>query len=640
MDGELRRLLDGRWGARRDEMRELVLSDPWFAPPVGLTMDEHRDWVVERLQKLADHPDGTSLGFPESVGGGGDIGAFVTGFEMLAMGDLSLLVKVGVQFGLFGGAIHMLGNATHHQEWLPGVIDGSILGCFAMTETGHGSNVQQLETTITHEPETDELVVHTPSRQAEKDYIGNAAVDGQAAVVFGQLVTAGGEHGVHAVIVPIRDGNAGTVLPGVTITDDGPKIGLPGVDNGRIAFDEVRVPRTNLLDRFGTIGDDGVYTSPIESEGRRFFTTIGTLVQGRVSIAGSAISATKVAQTIAVRYGLDRRQFGRPDDDNEVTLLTYRAHQRLLFPRLATTYALHAAQLDTVEMLAEVMGADEPDDEARQQLESRAAGMKALATWHAVDTIQACREACGGAGYLAVNKLAALRNDTDVFATFEGANTVLLQLVAKGLLTDYQADFADLDMLGTVRFVADLATETVVERTAARAIIQSLIDALPGRDGDDDLSLRSTHLQLFKWREEHVLETVAQRLKKGADEGHDPFNVFNAVQDHVLRAARVHVERLVLESFVAFIADVKDDSVRELLDLVADIHCLSTIEQDRAYFMEHNAMSAARSKLVTRMLNQRCLDLLPHARTLIDAFGIPEAMLQAPIAQGLPGSGP
>ena len=94
---------------------------------------------------------------------------------------------------------------------------------------------------------------------------------------------------------------------------------------------------------------------------------------------------------------------------------------------------------------------------ARRELESRAAGTKALGTWHATRTIQECREACGGAGYLAVNRFAALKADTDVFTTFEGDNHVLLQLVAKGLLTDYASEFEDMDQLGMVRFVTNLA---------------------------------------------------------------------------------------------------------------------------------------------------------------------------------------
>jgi acyl-CoA oxidase len=111
-----------------------------------------------------------------------------------------------------------------------------------MTETGHGSNVQALGTTATYDEATGEFVVHTPAPQARKDYIGNAARHGRMAAVFAQLVVGGESHGVHCLLVPIRAAD-GTALPGVMLSDCGPKLGLNGVDNGRIVFDRVRVPR-------------------------------------------------------------------------------------------------------------------------------------------------------------------------------------------------------------------------------------------------------------------------------------------------------------------------------------------------------------------------------------------------------------
>ncbi len=84
---------------------------------------------------------------------------------MLAMSDLSLMVKAGVQWGLFGGAIENLGTEDHHAEFLRPMIDLELLGCFAMTETGHGSDVQSLETTATYDAATDEFVVHSPTRR-------------------------------------------------------------------------------------------------------------------------------------------------------------------------------------------------------------------------------------------------------------------------------------------------------------------------------------------------------------------------------------------------------------------------------------------------------------------------------------------
>ena len=105
-----------------------------------------------------------------------------------------------------------LGTAAHHQRYLPAAIDGSLLGCFALTESGHGSDVASLGTTATYDRATEEFVVNTPDAAARKDYIGNAAPDGRMAVVFAQLVTQGEGRGVHAFLVPIRDAD-GTPMP-------------------------------------------------------------------------------------------------------------------------------------------------------------------------------------------------------------------------------------------------------------------------------------------------------------------------------------------------------------------------------------------------------------------------------------------
>jgi acyl-CoA oxidase len=539
-------------------------------------------------------------------------------FEVLGFGDLSLMVKAGVQWGLFGGAVQALGTREHHERYLPGIMSAELPGCFAMTETGHGSDVQHLRTTATYDPGAQEFVVHTPDEMARKDYIGNAARDGRLAVVFAQLVTGGEEHGVHALVVPIRDED-GNPAPGVTIEDCGPKAGLNGVDNGRLTFDHVRVPRSALLNRYGDVAPDGSYTSPVEGRGRRFFTMLGTLVRGRISVAGGAGSATKRALALAVRYGERRRQFTRPGTDEEVVVLDYLAHQRRLLPALAHTYALHFAQEELVSALHDVA-----DDRGRRELESRAAGLKAVATWHATHTIQACREACGGAGYLTENLLPALKADTDVFTTFEGDNTVLLQLVAKGLLTSYRDHVGDLDPWGMARFVADQAVGVVIERTAARALIDRLVSG-----SSDALLDRGWQVRQFEERERHVLEGLARRLRRASAE--NAFEVFNAAQDHVLHAARAHVDRVVLEAFVAALERSTDPEATALLERVCDLYALSVIEADRAWFLEHGRMTPQRSKAVTQAVNDLCGQLRPHARTLVDAFGIPEPWLAAPI---------
>ncbi len=633
-------LLDGTYADVRTLVRENLSEHATILEDAEtMSREDFRQRVLDVVLMMSETGQ-TGFGFPKEYGGGEDIGASVAAFETLAFGDLSVVTKVGVQFGLFGGAILQLGTKQHHDAYLEDLIAGRLLGCFAMTESGHGSNVQALGTTATYDPDSQEFVIDTPDDRARKDYIGNAAMHARLAVVFAQLVVGGVSHGVHALVVPIRDEN-GDPARGVRIEDCGRKIGLNGVDNGRLWFDGVRVPRTSLLDRYAVVTDDGRYFSDIENQDRRFFTMLGTLVQGRVCVGGAAINASKVALTVAVKYALMRRQFGSPGSEQEELLLDYGMHQRRLLPLLARTYALHfaqervAADLHNVfNRFGEVEAADDEHD--RRALEARAAGTKALGTWHASRTIQECREACGGAGYLSVNRFDALRADTDVFTTFEGDNTILLQLVAKGLLTDYKDSFSDMDQIEMVRFVTGMAVETVLERTNARSILERLKDVVPGgRDSVDDpdegLQDGAYHLEMLTWREEHQLSSVARRLKRGMDSGKDAAEVFSLCQDHVISSAWAHVERIVLESFLEKLEAMEEGPNKDALNHLCDLYALSCIESDRAWFLEHGRLSNARAKAVTRRVNQLCRRIRPLAEDLVDAFAVPQEMLRAEI---------
>ena len=622
----LRNTLDGRWRDVKNRMREELSSEifrPHYTPNTVIA----RTKVMEQMKIMAAH-GAAEDGFKKEHGGNGDVGAAVTRIEMLAMSDLSLMVKAGVQWGLFGGAIENLGTERHHQAYVPRIISLDLLGCFAMTETGHGSDVQALETTATYDASTQEFVIDSPTRTARKDYIGGAAETATVAAVFAQLITPDGEgHGVHCFVVPIRDED-GNDLPGVTTGDCHYKGGLPGVDNGRIQFDHVRIPRENLLNKYADVAEDGTYSSPIENPNRRFFTMLGTLIRGRVTVGGSAGAAARVALDIATRYALQRRQFQAPGDDHEVLLMDYLVHQRRLFPLIARSYALQFAQNELVAKTHDLQTADDPDPEEQRELESRAAGLKAANTWHATRAIQESREACGGAGYLAENRLIALKADTDVFTTFEGDNHVLVQLVAKELLTAYADDIKGMSPVEWVRFAANFAGERVMKRTAAETIIQTILDTRQDNEEEGSLFNRGTQLKMFEDREEYMISTVGRRLQ-GKSKEMSAFDAFNAVQDHVLHAAQAHIDRIILEAFVAGIDSCEDDEARKILGMVCDLYALSVMEDDKAWFVEHRFLSTERAKAVTRGINERCRTLRPYAETLVDGLGIPEQLRYA-----------
>lgn len=608
----LTRLLEGDEQAVRDWVRE-ILRRPEFEYVGGLDYEDYREQVLDWARRLAAEGIG-ALSYPREVGGSDDLAAFLAAFETVAFHDLSLLIKMGVQFGLFGGSILQLGTRRHHEKYLREVGTLALPGCFAMTETGHGSNVHDLETVARYERSSREFVIDTPSRAARKDYIGNAAQHGRLATVFAQLEVDGERHGVHAFLVPIRNPD-GTPCSGVDIEDCGRKLGLNGVDNGRLAFDAVRIPRENLLDRFAQLSAEGDYRSPIASPAKRFFVMLGTLVGGRVSVALAGASACKSALTIAVRYGAWRRQFG-PEGEPETVVLDYRTHQRRLMPRLATTYALHFALAHLVRRFVR----SQPQD--RREIEAMAAGLKAYSTWHATDTIQACREACGGQGYLAVNRLAALKADTDVFTTFEGDNTVLLQLVAKSLLTGYQRQFGEMSLLGLARHLATQAASAVVE----------LNPVVRRRTDEEHLRDREFHVAALEWREHHLLVTLARRLKRRLDDGMDSFSALIEVQDHAVTLAKAYTESLVLRQFAEQIEDCEDESSAAILGTVCDLYALHRIEADRGWFQEQGYLESSKAKAIRKLVNQLCSEVRQQALPLVAAFAIPDELLAAPIA--------
>ncbi|MBW3535703.1 MAG: acyl-CoA dehydrogenase family protein, partial [Gemmatimonadetes bacterium] len=609
--------LDEPHAELRAEVMGLLASDPRLRPPVELDRAAHRERVLEALLVIAGRGWG-SLAYPEDLGGEGAPGRAIAAFETLAFGDLSVLVKHGVHFGLFGGSVLQLGTRRHHERWLPAVASLEAPGCYAMTEVDHGSNVRDVETTAEYDADAEGFVLHTPHPGARKDWIGNAALHGKVATVFARLRVAGEDHGVHAFVVPLRDQD-GAPLPGVTLEDRGPKEGLNGVDNGLIGFDRVSVDRDALLDRFGSVTEDGRYTSPIPGAGRRFFTMLGTLVAGRISIAAASVSAAKTGLTIAVRHGERRRQFG-PSGEGEVPLLHYLTHQRLLLPRLGATYGLHFAVRHLVAAYDAVQTSAEPEEAARREIEVDAAGLKTFASWHCVDTLQACREACGGVGYLAANRFGALKADTDVFTTFEGANTVLLQLVSKGLLSAYRDDMGDLRLWGVVRYLAERAETRLTE----------LNPVVTRRTDPEHLDDSEVHLAAFRYREERLLSSAARRLKSLLDDGVDSFEAMNHVQDHLVTLALAHVERVVLERFQEGVARAPAPGLSEVLGDLCGLWALSRLEAHAGWYLEAGYVEPTKSRAIRARLNARCGEVREQARFLVDAFAIPDAVLEAP----------
>lgn len=609
---ELQAVLEGDYAEQWSLVRKTLASGP-FTYTFGESSEDQRVAVLKWLNYLADQGFGT-YAMPEAVGGKGDMPAFIHLFQALAMFDLSLVVKFGVQFGLFGGSILFLGSEKHHQKYLADVASAKLLGGFAMTESGHGSNVRELETTATYEPSSETFVINSPTMSSRKEWIGNAARDGQSMSVFAQLETGGESYGVHTFIVPIRD-DSGGILEGVRIEDCGHKMGLNGVDNGRLYFDNVRIPRENLLDRYGSVTPDGTYESPIAGDNKRFFTMLGTLVGGRISVAAGSVIAARKTLAIAVRYGAMRRQFGG-SDGTEKRILDYTTHQMRLFPAMAHNFALHFAVEDLIEQFKN------RTEETSRQVETLAAGIKSMASWHAIHASQMARECCGGLGFLSENQIAIIRRDVDVFATFEGDNTVLMQLLAKNKLSSYAKSFEQDLVLTMIRELTDRAKTELLD---GNPIIARKTDESHLRD-------RDFHRDVLNLRAHNLLVSAARRIRKRIDNDIELFEAFNQIQDHLMAYANAEMERHMAEQFAIIVDGMSEGPAKAALEKMRQLSAIDAIYNDSAWYLDNGYFQPEKRRALRKIRIKLLAEIRPDALTYVDSFGIPDDCLSAPIA--------
>ncbi|KAF8772295.1 hypothetical protein HU200_005887 [Digitaria exilis] len=618
--------LRGRHRAAQMRLYDFFCARPDLQTPLEMTTAAHRELCFRQLRALVRDAGVRPLTLMAN-----DPAEYFAVMEAAGGADISLGVKLGVQYSLWGGSVINLGTKKHRDKYFDGIDNLDYPGCFAMTELHHGSNVQALQTTATFDPVTDEFIINTPNDGAIKWWIGNAAVHGKFATVFARLILPlqgkGGEPadmGIHAFIVPIRDLETHAVLPGIEINDCGHKIGLNGVDNGALRFRSVSIPRDNLLNRFGDVSRDGKYTSSLPTINKRFAATLGELVGGRVGIAFCSVGVLKVAVTIAVRYALLRHQFGPPKQP-EISVLDYQSHQHKLMPMLASSYAFHFATVQLVDKYSEMKKTN--DEDLIADVHVLSSGLKAYITSYTAKSISICREACGGHGYAAVNRFGALRNDHDIFQTFEGDNTVLLQQVAGDLLKQYQEKFKGGTLSVTWNYLRDSMGTYLSQPNPVTA----------RWEGEDHLRDPNFQLDAFRvnklspqYRTSRLLHSVAARLQKHS-KTLGGFGAWNRCLNHLLTLAESHIESVILAQFIESVKSCPDEKTREVLKLVCDLYALDRIWKDIGTYRNVDYVAPNKAKAIHKLTDYLSYQVRLVAKELVDAFDLPDLIIRAPI---------
>ncbi|KAI9307224.1 acyl-CoA dehydrogenase/oxidase [Cunninghamella echinulata] len=350
-----------------------------------------------------------------------------------------LLTPLGLHYSAFIPVIQSQGTDEQIAKWVEPAQKLAIMGCYAQTELGHGSNVQGLRTTATLDTNTDEFIIHSPDITAAKWWIGGLGIAATHCVLQAQLIIDGKPYGPHIFIVPVRSPVDRKPVKGVTVGDIGPKAydGFATVDNGCkyyfALFDNVRIPRENMLMRFAKVTRDGQYIKPVHDK-----LSYGSMVKLRVGMVADAGIKLGKAATIAIRYCTVRRQFHSTDSKKgelEQQVINYSSVQHRLFPLVAISYALlfagQSVNADFQKMTKQLL---KQDASMLPDMHITTCSLKVWSTRRSTDGQEECRKAMGGHGYSQFSGVGQLFATSVPSNTYEGDNYVLCQQVGRSLL--------------------------------------------------------------------------------------------------------------------------------------------------------------------------------------------------------------
>ncbi|XP_042211127.1 peroxisomal acyl-coenzyme A oxidase 1-like isoform X2 [Homarus americanus] len=603
---EITNLLDGgvEKTANRRQIEDLFLSDPEFLDPIRPEYMSHEDRYANELRKACHMV--RKFNEDEKVQ---QIVGQMEGIRTLMGSGLGVaLTKDGnplaLHYVMFLPAIMGHGTVDQQAEWMGRAWAGQIFGTYAQTELGHGTFLRGLETTATYDPDTQEFVLHSPTITATKWWPGGLGKTVNYAVVMAQLYTKGTCHGIHPFIVQLRDEETHQSMPGVTVGEIGPRLGLNTNDNGFLRFDHCRIPRTNLLMKHSKVLEDGTYVKPANDK-----LAYGTMVFVRVAICFDSYRQLQRAVTIATRYSAVRHQSELVPGAPEPQILDYQTQQYKLLPQIATIFGIHFATKDVWDTYNEVTGNIQVGNlDLLPELHALSCGLKALSSGDASSGIETCRLACGGHGYLSSSNLPRIYTTTTAAITYEGENTVMWLQVARYLIKSYREARQGLALHHSVSY---LSAQPASTHTTSQLSNAGLVEA-------------------YKATVSSMVSETAARLQEYCDMGRPFEHAWNSSSVLLVKCAQAHIRYFTCEKYVVGVENPGlSEGVQNVLRQLCRLYLIYHITLNQGDFLRSGALTGYNMSILEGEMCRLLAALRPDAVSLVDSFDVHDRILDS-----------
>ena len=351
--------------------------------PLAKEMDEKEEYSQELLAKMQKYG---FFGIPysrEYGGCGSDTLAYTLCMEEVSKVDASTGITISVHTSLCCSCLNNYGTEEQKQKYLRPLIDGSKIGCFGLTETNAGSDVQGAQTVAVKDGE-DWLITGSKIFTTNSGFADTCIV---FAITDRSVPTA---KGLTAFIVDLKK------TPGVTVSENIERMGIRAASNCIVSYDNVRVSADRVL-------------GPV---GKGFKIAMGALDCGRIGIAAQAVGIAQGALNEAIKYGKERKQFNKPINSFQNTQFKMAEMQ---------------TKIDSARLMTWRAALAEDEHEAFGPL---AAMAKLLASDVANEVTRFAVQSMGGYGYCREYPVERAMRDAKITEIYEGTSEVMKMVIS------------------------------------------------------------------------------------------------------------------------------------------------------------------------------------------------------------------